>query len=195
MRPIVCDSMADVKSTRRAKSLATRRKILIAAEGEFVTSGYHGATIAAIARRAGVATQTVYFVFHTKAELISAAIDRLVLGEDDAEPQQRDWWRAMQAENQAAEALRIFVRGAAPLFQRASALSEILRGAALTDAELSKIHAHHERLRAIGFREVVEMLAAKGRLWPDLDVDSATDILLVEFSGGSLTSSRRPACR
>jgi AcrR family transcriptional regulator len=177
--------MADVKSTRRAKSLATRHKILDAAESEFAASGYHGATIASIARRAGVATQTVYFVFHTKAELISAAIERLVMGDDDAEPQDRDWWRAMRAEPDAATALQLFVTGAAPLFQRASGLSEILRGAALTDDELRSTHEHHERLREIGFREVVEMLTTKGRLRSGLDVGTATDVLLVEFSDAS----------
>ena len=41
----------------------------------FVEKGYHGATVASIAARAGVATQTVYYVFNTKAALISAAID------------------------------------------------------------------------------------------------------------------------
>ena len=178
--------MADVKSSRRAKSNATRARILDAAEEEFAANGYHGATIASIARRARVATQTVYFVFHTKAELISAAIDRQVLGTDDpAEPQQRDWWVAMNDEPDARAALKVFIRGAAPLFQRASALSEILRGAALTDADLRKTHEHHEQLRERGFREVVEMLAAKGRLGNGLDVDTATDVLLVEFSDAS----------
>lgn len=178
--------MVDVKSTKRAKSSATRARILDAAETEFAANGYHGATIAGIARRARVATQTVYFVFHTKAELISAAIDRQVLGPDDpAEPQQRDWWLAMNDEPDPRAALRAFIRGAAPLFQRASALSEILRGASLTDAELRKTHEHHERLRERGFREVVEMLAAKGGLGNRWDVDTATDLLLVEFSDAS----------
>ena len=68
---------ADVKGPRRRRAEATRQKILRAAHEEFVERGYHGATIASIARRAGVATQTVYFVFHTKTELVSAAIDAL----------------------------------------------------------------------------------------------------------------------
>lgn len=178
--------MADVKSARRERSLATRAKILDAAAQEFAARGYHGATIASIAGRAGVATQTVYFVFHTKAEVISATIDRLIMGQDDpAEPQQRDWWTAMHEEPDARLALQVFVRGAGPLFQRASVVAEILRGAALTDDDLRKTHEHHERLRAHGFREVVEMLAAKGSLREGLDVDSATDILLVELCDAS----------
>lgn len=175
--------MTDVKSSRRRRAEATRRRILLAAHAEFTERGYHGATIASIASRAGVAAQTVYFVFHTKAELISAAIDMLVVGQDDPTvPQDADWWAAMQREPDPHEALRRFVRGAAPLFQRASGLSEILRAAALTDDEVLRTHLHHEELRATGFRDVVHALSEKGPLREGLTVDTATDILLVIFS-------------
>lgn len=65
---------------RRQKADATRRKIVAAAHEEFAANGYQGATIASIARRAKVAAQTVYFVFHTKAALISAVIETAVIG-------------------------------------------------------------------------------------------------------------------
>ena len=44
--------------------------------------------MAAIAQRAGVAVQTVYFVFHTKAELLSRVIDAAVLGPDPNPPEE-----------------------------------------------------------------------------------------------------------
>lgn len=179
-------AMTDVKGSRRAKAEATRRKILRAATAEFGERGYHGATIASIAKRAGVAHQTVYFVFHTKAELISAAIDAQVMGDDPPVlPQDTDWWHAMEDEPDAAEALRLFVRGAGPLFRRASRLSEILRGAALTDAEVRRTHEYHEELQRTGFRQVVEVLAAKGPLRDGLSVEEATDVLLVSLSDGA----------
>lgn len=174
--------MSQVKGSRREKAAATRRRILRAAHDDFVEKGYHGATIASIAARAGVATQTVYYVFNTKAALISAAIDLQVMGEEDPVlPQDTEWWRAMVGEDDASHALGHFVRGAARLFQRASALSEILRAASLTDEEVRRTYEYHERLRAEGFREVVELLSNKGRLRTGLTVDSATDVLLVVF--------------
>jgi AcrR family transcriptional regulator len=174
--------MSQVKGSRREKAAATRRGILRAAHDEFVEKGYHGATIASIAARAGVATQTVYYVFHTKAALISAAIDLLVMGEEEpVVPQDTEWWQAMVAEDDAGRALRHFVSGAAVLFQRASALSEILRAAALTDEEVRRTYEFHERLRAEGFREVIEVLSTKGSLRAGLTVESATDVLLVVF--------------
>lgn len=153
-----------------------------AAHAEFLAAGFHGATMAAIAKRAGVAVQTVYFVFHTKADLISAAIDAAVMGEEDpVVPQETDWWAAMEAAPSADEALRIFVRGAAPLFERGAAISEVLRGAALTDPDVRRTHERHERMRHEGFREVIALLARKGSLRDDLDVDTATDVFLTVF--------------
>ncbi|ABM10623.1 MULTISPECIES: TetR/AcrR family transcriptional regulator [Paenarthrobacter] len=171
-----------VKSTRRQKSDATRRKIITAAHQEFIARGFHGATVAGIAARAGVASQTVYFVFHTKPELISAVIDSAVLGEDDPRPPQaQPWWTAMMQEPDAAEALRIFIRGAGPLFARASAISEVLRAAALTDNEVRRTHQHHENLRRDGFGQVLEILAEKGALRADRPIDQLTEAFMTVY--------------
>ncbi len=169
--------------SRRDKAAATRRRILRAAHDAFVENGYHGTTIAAVAQRAGVAAQTVYFTFHTKSALISAVIDQAVLGEDEPTiPQATPWWAAMAAAPTADEALRIFIRGAGLLFERASRISEILRAAALTDDEVRRTYEHHEALRRTGFREVVDLLATKGRLRSGLDAEGATDVLLTLLS-------------
>lgn len=175
--------MTPAKTSRRAKAAATRRRILRAAHEEFLAHGFHGATMAAIARRAGVAVQTVYFVFRTKAELISAVIDVAVLGEQDPTvPQDSGWWEAMEAEPDPAEALRLFVRGAAPLFERASAISEVLRAAALTDPEVRDLHEHHERLRLEAFGQVIDLFAARGALRAGLDPAHATDVFFTVLS-------------
>lgn len=182
--------MTDVKTSRRAKAAQTRERILDAAQAEFLESGFHGATIAAVAKRASVATQTVYFVFHTKADLISAVIDRAVMGEAELPPELTDWWQAMVAEPDAAESLRLFVRGASGAFERASAISLVLSAAALTDDELRARHDAHEQLRRAAFRDVVEMVAAKGALAPGLDVDQATDVLLTVYGDATYAALR-----
>jgi AcrR family transcriptional regulator len=171
-----------VKTSRRERSEATRRKIISAAEVEFLTAGYHGATIAAIAKRAGVAAQTVYFVFHNKAELISAVIENAVLGPDDpTPPHETTWWAAMVDERRPAKALEIFVRGAAPIFERTSGIVMVLHAAALTDEELRGTDARHEQMRYDAFRQVVETLVSKGRLKDGLDIRSATDVLMTIY--------------
>lgn len=179
---------------RRQRARATRRAIVAAASAEFAEAGYHGATMAAIARRSGVAVQTVYFVFHTKAELLGAAIDTAVLGEErSTPPPDSGWWAAMVAEPRADEALRAFVTGATGVLERASVLSEVARVAAMDDPDARKTHEFHEGLRLDGYRTVVEMLAEKGRLRAGLEVENATDVLLTMLGPATyvgLTSGR-----
>lgn len=171
-----------VKTIRRKKADATRRKIIQAAHQEFIARGFHGATMAGIAARAGVASQTVYFVFHTKPELISAVIDAAVLGEEDPRPPQAQaWWAEMVAEPGTVEALRIFIRGAGGVFARAAAIAEVLRAAALTDDEVRRTHQHHESLRRDAFGQVLGMLAAKGPLRDGQSFDELTDAFMTVY--------------
>lgn len=185
---------APVKTSRRAKATATRRKIIDAAHHEFVERGYQGATMAGIAQRAGVASQTVYFVFHTKPELISAVIDTAVMGDEDPRPpESQEWWTRMQEEADAAEALRIFIRGSGDIFARAAAISEILRAAAAGDEEVRRTHDHHENLRRQGFHQVLEMLQEKGSLLAGYTLDELTDVFMTVLGDSTyhlLTSGR-----
>ncbi len=187
--------MGEVKgANRRDRARRTRLKIIRSAHEEFLEHGYHGATMAAIARRAGVATQTVYFVFHTKAELISAAIDTAVLGEDaPTDPEHADWWVAMLAARTGADALQHFVRGAGPLYARAAGISEVLRAAALTDPDVHAIWRRHDRLQVDAFRRVIDAVITKSPLRSGLDPATATDILLTVYGDSSyllLTTER-----
>jgi AcrR family transcriptional regulator len=171
--------------SRRGKAQATRRKIIRASHDEFTEKGFHGATIASIAARAGVATQTVYFVFHTKAALISAVIDDAVMGDAAVIPQETEWWKTMEATPDPVQALRTFILGAAPLFQRASAISEILRAAAQDDDEVRHTYETHEEQRRVAFQQVIETLANKASLRAGLTIDTATDLLMTIFSDGT----------
>jgi AcrR family transcriptional regulator len=171
-----------VKRSRREKSAATRRAILEAAHDEFVENGFYGATVAAIAKRAGVATQTVYFVFHTKPDLIDAVIDDLVMGKDEAPPVQTPWWAHMREEPDAAASLRIFIRGSADVFRRASPVSEVLRAAAVANEELLARREREEQGRHAVFSEAIKIVASKGRLHDGLTRPAATDVAMTMFS-------------
>lgn len=144
--------------------------------------GYHGTTMAAVASRAHVAVQTVYFVFHTKAELLSQVVDAAVLGDDPRIPEDTDWFRAVFSEPDAAQALRGLVLGGGQIFQRAAVISEVARTAGQADPEAKKVSDHHEKLRRDGYRSMVAHLAEKAALRPGLDIDRATDILVNVFN-------------
>ena len=163
---------------RKAKAAATRKRIIEAATAEFVANGYHGAVMTAIAGRAGVAVQTVYFVFHTKPELFAAALDSAVLGDDDLPPMRQSWAVEASSAPGPIAALQAFIRGSGPILERASALSQVAAAAAATDPELDEVYQSRERLRVEGYRDFVHGLS----LPAGTDPGRATDLLLTLHS-------------
>jgi len=71
---------------RTEQATLTRRRILDAAREQFVEHGFAQVTIAGVARHAGVARETVYKTFGSKADLLKAAYDVAVAGDDDPTP-------------------------------------------------------------------------------------------------------------
>jgi AcrR family transcriptional regulator len=130
---------ASVKSqpTRRArKALATRRRILEAAETLFTRDGYATTTIAAIADQADVAVQTIYAVFGTKRAVLSELLAVRVVGDDDATPpKDRDDWRAMESETDPRRQLDLLAAIATRIGERMGALYDVLAGAAGADSK------------------------------------------------------------
>ena len=173
-------AMSEVKGlSRKERAARTRRAIVAAATDEFRASGYHGTTMAAIAKRAGVAVQTVYFVFHTKPLLLTAAIDDAVMGPDEPTPPQLTaWWLEGTTTTDGRRALEVFVASVAVIEQRAAALDRVAKAAATTDPEVGDVIAHHESMREAGFREYLATFVERGFLREGLDLDEATDVLL-----------------
>lgn len=173
-------SVSDVKRpTQKERSERTRRAIVRAATEEFCASGFHGTTMAAIAKRAGVAVQTVYFVFHTKPLLLTASIDQAVVGnEAPTPPDLTEWWQEGTSTADGYRALELFVENVAIIEARAARLDRVARAAATTDFEVREVLAHHETLRVAGFRSYLATLSERGLLRERLTLDEATDVLL-----------------
>lgn len=163
---------------RKERAARTRRAIVAAATEEFRAAGYHGTTMAAIARRAGVAVQTVYFVFHTKPALLTAAIDHAVMGDDALPPDRTAWWQEATTTPDGTRALTVFVTEVTTINARAASLDRVAVAAATTDPDLAAVVAHHEALRVRGFRAYADTLAGRRLLKQGLDPAEATDVLL-----------------
>lgn len=74
-------------SVRRSRQAAqTRAEVVAAATKLFLERGWVGTTMAAVAAEAGVAVDTVYSGFSSKAGLLAAAKDVAKLGDDDPVP-------------------------------------------------------------------------------------------------------------
>ena len=167
------------KLSRRQRAEATQRRIAKAAYTLFCEQGYAATTMAQIAEAAGVAVQTVYFTFHTKAVLLSRAYEVAVGGEEEPLiPDQQPWHAEMRAESEITAALRAFVRGSGQIMRRVTPLYFAARVAAEADPDAFRVMAYNETGRAAGYRGDLELLRAKAEFRPGLSLERATDLLL-----------------
>ena len=177
--PAVKRSVA-TKLSRRERAKATHWRIVKAAYALFCVQGYAGTTMAQIAEATGVAVQTVYFTFHTKAALLSRAYDFAVMGEEEPlAPDKQPWYGAMTAEPDVTQALRHLVTGLGDITRRVTPLYLVARVAADGDPETARVMDFHERGRADGYRQLLQLLRAKAELRPGLSLERATDLLLL----------------
>jgi len=169
-------AMANVKGgSRKERAQATRRRMMEAAYRVFSERGYAKTTMEAIAAEAGVAVQTLYFTFHTKAELLQAAFEHAVLGADDPTPPHlTEWYRKAVEEPRLDKAVALVVDGAVRIFERAAPLVLV----AQADEDGRAAYEFNERLRADGYRDMLGFLADKQPLRKGLTLDRATDVML-----------------
>jgi AcrR family transcriptional regulator len=142
----------------------TRERVLDAAAGLFQERGYEGASVAAIARAAGVSDETVYAGFGTKRALLGELVQRAVRGGDPRPVPEQDEPRALAAETDQREQLRRFAGDIARRLERAAPLAAVVAGAARSEPELADLLArlHDTRRRNLG--TLVDALAANGPL-------------------------------
>lgn len=184
MELVKSSSQSGRSGRRRAR--ATRSRITKAAAELFAERGYTRTTMADIAAAAGVAVQTVYFVFHTKTEVLDSAYGLAVMGEDDpAEPQDQAWYRQALAEPDISIAVQLVVDGLSEILRRVAPLDFAVRTAAAADPEGSAFLTKNERMRTGGYREMVELLGRKCPLRENLTEAHATDLMLFLASPGA----------
>lgn len=168
------------RPSRRERAQATRLRIAKAAGLLFCERGYTGTTMADIADAAGVAVQTVYFVFHTKSDVLSTTYEVAVLGEGDpAPPQAQEWYRRAVSAPDAGAAVRAVVEGAGEIVRRVAPLDLAVRTAAASDPVVARFLAQNEGMRLEGYREIIDFLSTKSPLRADLSAERATDVLLL----------------
>jgi len=158
---------------RREQAEQTRRRVLDAGRKLFEERGWEGASIAAIAREAGVSEETVYARFQTKRALLGELVRVAVRGEDPRPVPEQAGPRAVAAARDQREQLRLFAADIVLRLERAAPLVVIVAGASRSQPELSELLArlHADRLRNL--RVLVDALAANGPL--PLPADEAVE--------------------
>lgn len=164
-------------STRRqAQARETRHQILAAARDLFITRGFTGTTIEAIAQEAGVAVETVYAGFGSKRALLARLVDRAVGGDD--EPTQileRPGPQQVRSETDQRSQLHMFARDMADIMERVGPLFGVMRAAATTEPEIAALLERLLSARRENLGVFVQWLAHNGPLRPMLTEGEATD--------------------
>lgn len=177
--------MDDVKtsrsydSTRRARQAAERRLALaVAARDLFVERGYPATTMDAVAARANVSLKTVYNAYASKSGLLRAVWDLSLKGDlDDAPVAERPWYTALMSEPDPQRQLAMTAENSRVVKTRIGPMLKVIRDAASVDEDLAALWELIQTDFWANQRAIVESLASKGALRPDLDVERATDLL------------------
>ncbi|MEU5655203.1 helix-turn-helix domain-containing protein [Streptomyces sp. NPDC047737] len=163
---------------RAERSRRTRDKIVAAARDLFVAQGYGATSLQEVADRAGVAVQTVYFVFGNKRALFKDVVDTSIAG--DTEPvatMQRDWFRTACAEPTAAGQLRAHVRGVREILGRVAPIMPLIAAASATDPEIAAQWPAGPDPRYTVQHAAAEALTSKPDARSGIDTARAADLL------------------
>ena len=165
------------RASRREKAAQTRARILDAAYRLLCADGYEATTMQLVAGAAGVAVQTVYFVFGTKARLLAEVENRVVLGDAPLDQWRRQPWVAeMQRETDPQKLLTLFVEVSTDIQSRISPFVAAVGPALPIDPQSV---AARDRGRDEFFSIVIDRLEALGALRAGLTPSRALDIIRV----------------
>jgi AcrR family transcriptional regulator len=156
---------------REERARETRRRLRRSARDLFVERGVSGTTIAAIAERAGVSSQTVYATYGSKSAIIVALIDEMEEGAGN-----EGWTARLLAEADPYRRLRLFAGLNRTLFE---ASTDVLRVAmeARSDPDVRAFIALGDGRRRNGTQTLCEGFDAQGVLARDLSVEGAAERL------------------
>ena len=168
-------------SGRRRQAEVTRAKVVGAAAEVFLEYGYAGATIPAIANRAGVALQTVYRAAAGKAGLLAAAVTAAVAGgylRSQTPVEERPAIQAVIAEKDPQRQLALYAHTQPGIWSRVGPLWRVLESAATSEPELREFKDEQEQRRVDGLTILAESLRTRHALRPDLSPGQAADIIV-----------------
>ena len=140
---------------------ATRARVVAAATELFVSNGYSGTTLADIARAAGVAMQSVYSAGRSKADLLQAAVQRAVAGDDtEVLVHERPAYATLAAEPDPVRQMHLVADLICEVHQRSAPIQTAFRQAAAIEPAVAQSLAEEHTRRHETFGAIIRMLPA-----------------------------------
>lgn len=158
------------------RGMETRQAIVDAAEEVFGESGFDGASVSEITRRAGVAQGTFYVYFPDKKAVFVELVRHLNT------TLRREIAMSLEGVTDRLEMERLGMRAFFTSIGKHRALYQIMREAEFVDPD---VYAWHYQTLGAAYQRGIERAIAEGQLSPDLDPEIAVDVLMgaSEFIG------------
>ena len=135
-------------------------------------------TMQAVARRAGVALDTVYESVGRKPVLVRLLVETAISGQDEAVPaEERDYVRRILAAPTAREKLAIYADALRRILPQLAPLVVALREAGSVHPELAALWREIAERRAANMRLLADDLIATGEVRSELDRDAVADVI------------------
>lgn len=146
-------------SPRRERQAAqTRQDVVDAAIEVFGEQGWAGATVVAIAERAGVSAETIYKGFGSKKRLLRDAMDSAIVGDADPVPfAERSEFKEI-GEGELSERIAAAARTTAAIHERSARVWLALVEAAGSDPEVAEWRRELEQARRVDIGRGAELV-------------------------------------
>jgi AcrR family transcriptional regulator len=155
------DPLSSPQSRRSAQALATRDVIAEAAQRLMLERGYIPTSIAAIAAAAGVAVQTIYNSIGSKADVLSAVLDRTAAGPDAPTLAPGLLRTQIAGARTAAEVIRILADWIVQVNEGTAGVHRVIAQAVGVDADVGRLEDRRSAQRLHAFSEAASALRAR----------------------------------
>jgi AcrR family transcriptional regulator len=166
---------------RTARAAESRRRILDAATVLFVRDGYATTSLTAIADQAGLAVETIYKHFGSKANLLQHLLQRTITGDTGGENVigglSEEQIAALNAVPDPSTRLRRICALAAGVYERAAGIQRVFSEAAGADPVLRELWRANRARRVTDIRALFTSFVREGSL--SVPLDHAVDIAWV----------------
>jgi len=157
-------------SRRKQQARETQRQIVASAHELFITYGYVGTTIEAIAQKANVAVETIYATFGSKRKILARVVDVSVTGDDESIPLlERPQVKAVEAEPNPKLQIQMFASQITEIMARVAPLFQIMRTVANIEPEIARVLEELLNGRLQGMGHFISSLGYQGSLRAELD--------------------------
>ena len=165
---------------RAANAQSTRLAVIQAAARLFAEQGYVATSLEDVAREAGVSRATIFTSVGGKGDLLKAAYDVAIVGDDEPVPlPQRPWAQAVRDEPDPERMIEGSARMITAISGRVASIYEAMRGAAAADVEARALLERMRSERRGGAAGFVGFVVARDALRTGLDRKRAADVVWV----------------